>query len=480
MKRPRIVLLGALLSCTAALATLAALQSAPAAFPHLQHERLFPVCQGCHAGVTTGTTTDLYPKPADCAQCHDGTRQKAVDWAAPSARVSNLAFSHVVHFAKTATAGQTGECQSCHAASGRPTRMNVGAPNPALCVRCHEHNASEHLAVTADCKRCHVPLARATALPASRLSKFPKPPWHDSASFVSTHGRAATGDPQRASTCAVCHARETCERCHANANRLTLVNALGRDDRVAALERDRAPAYPAPPSHANEDWALIHGGSARSETASCANCHTQPSCTACHLFSGGKARAVIAALPSADIAPGVSRSAITGTVHPADIARRHGSLAATGKVACTACHTQESCAVCHAGSDSRAFHAANFVERHATDAFARSSDCQSCHNTEKFCRDCHARVGIAAQSGMNAAFHTGQPLWFLSHGQAARTGLESCAACHRQNDCVRCHSAVGGWRINPHGPGFRADRISDRNAASCRWCHTTIPIGGAP
>jgi hypothetical protein len=193
-------------------------------------------------------------------------------------------------------------------------------------------------------------------------------------------------------------------------------------------------------------------------------------------------RAVIAELPDADgaTAPGVSRAEITPTVHPADIAKRHANIAATARLTCATCHSEQTCAACHGGSESRAFHVANFVERHATDAFARSSDCQSCHSTERFCRECHTRTGLAAQAGMNAAFHTGQPMWFLAHGQAARTGLESCASCHRQNDCVRCHSAVGGWRINPHGPGFRPNRVADRNSASCRWCHSTIPIGGAP
>jgi hypothetical protein len=123
------------------------------------------------------------------------------------------------------------------------------------------------------------------------------------------------------------------------------------------------------------------------------------------------------------------------------------------------------------------FHAGNFLERHATDVFGAVTECQSCHDTETFCRACHARTGIAASSRMSAAFHTGQPLWVLSHGQAARMGMEACASCHRQNDCLQCHSAAGGWGVNPHGPGFDASRVAARNAATCRWCHLGDPLG---
>src|SRR5687767_3068377 len=67
------------------------------AFPHLKHERLFPVCEGCHVGVKTGVVSELYPAAADCASCHDGTRAKRITFREPGKRVSNLRFSHVRH-----------------------------------------------------------------------------------------------------------------------------------------------------------------------------------------------------------------------------------------------------------------------------------------------------------------------------------------------------------------------------------------------
>lgn len=188
---------------------------------------------------------------------------------------------------------------------------------------------------------------------------------------------------------------------------------------------------------------------------------------------------MIASLPAASPgrAPGVSLTQAAATVHPPDFTGRHASWAASGSLQCAQCHTRNYCSDCHAGADSRAFHPANFVERHAAEVFGAGGNCRSCHSTETFCQSCHNAAGLGSQGRMNAAFHTGQPLWVLSHGQAARMGMESCASCHRQTDCMQCHSAAGGWGVNPHGPGFNASRMAARNQAACRACHLNDPIG---
>lgn len=436
------------------------------AFPHDKHARLFPVCEGCHGGVLT-ETDEIFPAAADCTRCHDGTRVDAVEWQPRTMRASNLRFSHAAHVEMTTRAGAPVACRTCHESGGAPARMSVTAADPVRCIGCHEHEAVAHLADAAQCNRCHVALWTAAALPTDRIARFPKPDWHLDSNYISTHAERA-----REVSCAICHARDTCERCHANADQIPAIVALQRDARVAALELGRRAAYPRPLSH-DADWATAHGGDARAAAASCANCHTAPSCTGCHRDGND----VVASLPAprAGAAGGV---AVRRSVHTADVATRHGSSAAAGQLECARCHTADTCARCHAGAESRAFHLPNFAERHATDVFAGSSDCQSCHNTETFCRSCHTRAGVAAQARMSAAFHTAQPLWVLTHGQAARTGMEACASCHRQNDCMRCHSVSGGWGVNPHGPGFDGARAAARNAATCRWCHLSNPVGG--
>jgi hypothetical protein len=455
----------------------AASQGAPR-FPHEKHARVFPVCEGCHAGILTGASDDAFPSYEDCARCHDGVREKKVAWRVRSQRNSNLHFSHPDHRADVARAGDSTTCLTCHATTDPPRRMAVAGPDPNRCVQCHAHRNEAHIVPTAACRTCHVPITDATGLSAERISRFPKPAWHDAQDFSSAHGKV-TGT--QAASCAVCHARETCERCHANAERVPLIAALSRDARFASLESGRAARYDVPASHQGGDWRDKHGASARQSPVSCANCHTQTSCETCHAGGSGTSRTAIRALPGPGVRAGlgVSPSRIVLPLHPVGFQTRHGSAAASGGVNCTQCHAQQVCAGCHSAPESRRFHSPNFVERHAVDVFTNGADCQTCHNTQRFCLDCHRQSGVAAEAKMNAAFHDGKATWILSHGQAARTGMESCASCHRQNDCVRCHSASSGWGVNPHRPGFQASARASANSASCRWCHLgPLPSGG--
>ena len=476
MSRRAMALAWLLLSVTTG-GFVAASQGTPA-FPHEKHARVFPVCEGCHAGILDGSVEDRFPRSEDCQRCHDGVRVKRVEWRGPTPRVSILHFSHTDHRADAARAGDSTNCLTCHAVTDPPRRMVVAGPNPNRCVQCHAHRNDAHITPTAACRTCHVPVAEAVALSAARISRFPKPAWHDAGDFASAHGKV--GDRQAAS-CAVCHARESCERCHANGDRISLIAGLPRDARIASLVSGRAARYDAPASHQGKDWRDNHGASARQSPVSCANCHTQSSCETCHAGGSGTSRTAIRTLPGPGVRAGlgVSASRITLPVHPAGFQTRHGSTAASGGMSCAQCHSQKVCAGCHSAPESRRFHSSNFVERHAVDVFTNGADCQTCHNTQRFCLDCHRQTGIAAGAQMNAAFHDGQATWILSHGQAARTGMESCASCHRQNDCVRCHSATGGWGVNPHRAGFQASARAAANSASCRWCHLgALPGGG--
>jgi predicted CXXCH cytochrome family protein len=450
---------------------------APApAFSHESHARLFPVCEGCHVGVVSGLDQELYPRPADCLQCHDGTRGPEVEWAPPAPRASNVRFSHPEHREILAAEGVGSECATCHATVEPRNRMSVAAARPALCLQCHAHAAETHLAAGAACMTCHVPLTEAASIPGERLAVFPLPESHREPGFLSAH---APGGSSELATCAVCHARESCERCHANADRLPVVAGLGRDPRVAKLVEGALPEYPLPASHAAGSWAWEHAATARSEPTTCANCHTQPGCQSCHGDALAAAAWIIASLPPAvpGRASGAPLSVAVSATHPGGFAERHGTWAASGALDCARCHSPSRCADCHAGTAAPGFHPPNFLERHAVDVFARGSDCQSCHSPETFCQSCHTASGLGSQGRMTAAFHTGQPMWVLSHGQAARAGLESCVACHQQSDCLQCHSASGGWGVNPHGPGFAAQRLSARTARTCQVCHHGDPMG---
>jgi hypothetical protein len=503
-------------------------------FPHRVHEKLFPTCTGCHAGITNGLAATTFPAPDACTQCHNGTDAKRVTWNGPSRRATNLRFEHPAHDRLTRTAGDTVDCLRCHGEgvdlAARPWMAVRRAP-PAECISCHAHRAPEHLASEAKCETCHVPLARAVALSDSAVASFGRPPSHSDPKWIASHAPTSPTDLAR---CATCHARESCARCHVNAATLPAVASLQPDARIARLVRGRAPSYPLPTSHRAPAFATAHGALAKSSIATCANCHAQPSCQTCHLGSLGakaiaklprvvlgaatgvqlhgndptfgppvplaartqpansEANALTSPNPGTAIAPSTAPVALrsvtltTGsdttkptrvTVHEAGFARAHGPAAASGRLDCAGCHQQRFCTSCHQGAGERRYHQFNFVARHASDAYARETSCASCHNTETFCRACHQQNGLAGRvtSNRTGAAHGAAPLWLLQHGQAARQGLQSCAGCHQQTDCVRCHSTVT-QRVNPHGPDFDARRMQARSKVVCGYCHIGNPI----
>jgi hypothetical protein len=430
-------------------------------FPHRAHARLFPLCDACHEGIISGTPSNYYPSPAQCASCHDGEREDRVAWSGPRPRVSNLDFAHTAH---VRAAGDSVRCASCHA-TPEGTRMAVGAATPESCLRCHAHQATEHLAPGRDCAVCHQPLT-ATRLDTARIAQFPQPSSHMVSAFLLEH---APRTPADAAACATCHARESCTRCHFDA-RPPAIAQLAQDPRIALLQHGRAPEYPEPESHRPATWAGRHAAAASAEGASCGNCHAQRSCEACHRE---RLPAAAAALPQTDAADprGVIVPVAAVRVHRANFVRGHATDAAVAESSCEGCHTSSYCESCHVATSSPGFHAQNFMARHAAESYAAESDCASCHNPDVFCRSCHASAGMASKGRLGVAFHTANAFWLVGHGVAARQGLESCATCHAQSSCTQCHSALGSWRVNPHGPRFNAARVESANRLTCRLCH---------
>jgi hypothetical protein len=475
----RIARLTFALALAAAPALLHAQQKPP--FPHAQHEKLFPTCLGCHAGVPTGDAATTLPAPALCASCHDGTIKPKVDWKAPSARGATLlVFSHPAHLNKARDVA----CESCHATGSPAAWMNVAKATPERCVSCHTHQASAHLGDDNKCSACHRTLAQATGLSDQRVAALPKPASHSRADFAAAHGSAAKATN---ANCATCHARESCARCHVDASRSTVIKSLASDARIARLVANKAPSYPTPADHKSADFGLGHGAAARANIERCAACHARASCETCH--TGDGARPVIAKLPDAREAAGrgvrlqnaqfPDSTTHRVLVHTPGFARKHGGAASSGQLGCTNCHAQKFCSDCHVGElASRRYHPNNFVSSHPAKAYGRDTECSTCHTTEAFCRSCHMQVGVAAKAGIRSTvFHNAQPFWLLEHGRAARQDLTNCTTCHQQKYCLQCHSDVGS-RINPHGQGFNAALMAKRNSQICLVCHLKNPLSG--
>jgi hypothetical protein len=124
------------------------------------------------------------------------------------------------------------------------------------------------------------------------------------------------------------------------------------------------------------------------------------------------------------------------------------------------------------------FHDVNYVMQHNADAMAEFTECVSCHSSEVFCRDCHSNLGAGVVAGANGGYHDASTDWLMTHGRAARQGLETCTTCHQQTSCLKCHSAKAGWRVNPHGPDFDPSRVADRSQISCGICHFGFQVEG--
>lgn len=437
-------------------------------FPHARHNGLFPLCTGCHAGIATGDSATMFPKPTLCAQCHTGQGLPKVAWTHPDLPVTNVRFSHTAHVMRLKAAGDSAlRCESCHSAPGGG-RMAVG-PKPQMntCFSCHAHKATSHY-VDAKCSTCHVPLAQ-SGFTTEQIQELPEPADHRDSTFVlKGHGEAAATTYR----CATCHTRQRCLTCHVSGDRKE-IEAMPVAPPGMKLPAEKA-YYPVPPSHKDGKWLSEHG--AQAGGGRCNTCHTREDCLVCHV---GNVPKQIFALTSRkhSLAPGVGVKKHPPPSHASRFFMKvHPTLASSDDRSCRTCHAESFCVDCHDGPSNGGYHPPDYLVRHPADAFARESDCSACHNTAVFCRDCHVKSGLSTTGRLGASYHTAEPLWLLRHGQAARQNLEACASCHKQRDCLQCHSALGAFKINPHGPNFDAARAWSKNPRICLACHLTNPL----
>jgi hypothetical protein len=446
-------------------------------------------CFACHAHQAREHYVD-----ARCSQCHVPLSRTSFT----AARVEKLpeppshrqpAFLEKLHgeLAKTNIA----DCQVCH------TRER--------CAACHV-NAAQVVEI-----RSLEPRGASLELPAFRARRF-EPASHRDPEFIKKHGAPARAD---ITNCATCHTRPQCATCHVNAQQMPELNAL-----ATSTESLRLPVFGAryflPQSHRDPEWIEEHGGAARTDINSCSTCHTRESCATCHAVNAPKP---IRSLPGRmqGAAPGVTTTRRAPATHRTPFfAQEHGSLAAASRQTCAGCHARTECEKCHTAQSTgrdrigsnvqpamqvarvkasgqvppqdtsrrarasvrhrAGYHPANFMERHAGAAYNRNLECANCHETTRFCRACHEQRGMGTSGRLQAGFHDAQPLWLLNHGKPARQGLESCASCHKQTDCMQCHSSIGSFRISPHGPGFDAKRVQARNQRLCFACHLSDPL----
>ncbi|MCX6134172.1 MAG: cytochrome C [Ignavibacteriales bacterium] len=209
-----------------------------------------------------------------------------------------------------------------------------------------------------------------------------------------------------------------------------------------------------------------------------------------------------------------------------DFVREHKMVARISTSTCASCHTQESCADCHNGSDllkidvagkdlmslrsprltsidrgqgmrTAKVHDLNFKFTHGLAVEGKTSDCQSCHNQQTFCATCHESGGNVNQGRFQPESHRKPGFATIgvgsgggAHAKLARRDIESCASCHDTQGtdpaCITCHmdsDGIKGTNARTHQPGFMAGEHGSWHTdpgATCYVCHTdaNARVGG--
>ncbi len=303
-----------------------------------------------------------------------------------------IKFSHELH-------SSLATCEECH--SGVVESISLKGrllPNKPDCAGCHDVEDPD------DCSTCHYedvyePLIQKKSELLFNHNQHVSglqvqcEDCHRGLSSVEYSFQAAAKNPPMVS-CYSCHndksvASNACESCH-----ISTANLLPQDHKIVNFNK-------------------FHKFAANSMDANCAMCHDNNSCEACHVGTTMLSNKNTAS----DFYMPYQPDNFVDGVKTQKISRVHDL---------------------------------NFRFTHGIDLKGKVSDCQSCHQIETFCVDCHSVTGgDFALAGIIPSSHI-KPNFVLfggnggEHAILARRDIERCIACHdtRTADpsCIMCHS----------------------------------------
>ncbi|GAB4299112.1 MAG: hypothetical protein Kow0098_25270 [Ignavibacteriaceae bacterium] len=353
---------------------------------------------------------------------------------------TRIIFSHSLH-------SELIDCASCHMRVEESTSLKDDLlPDHESCSSCHNVDNDE------ECSTCHPddtyePLIQKesdlifnhkTHLTDQKLECFT---CHSGFEKIDYSWQAEHPNPVM-ETCYLCHndktvASNACESCHIS---------------VAGL---------IPQTHKSADFMDTHKFAAVSMDANCVMCHDNSSCQECHVST----TIITESNTADDFYQPYSPSNYTDGIRQQQISR---------------------------------VHELNYRFTHGIDAKGRTSECQSCHQTETFCSSCHsseerdfAMTGILPASHLNPNFTTiGVGTGGGEHSVLARRDLESCVSCHdvqgADPTCITCHldsDGIKGTNPKTHSAGFMRDEKGDwhdTEASVCYNCHTNASPSTPP
>jgi hypothetical protein len=350
-----------------------------------------------------------------------------------------IKFSHSVHAELT-------DCASCHAKAAETEKLTADLlPKMADCASCHDVEDTEQ------CNTCHYEdVLEPFTAPKSELlfnhkqhiadQKLNCTDCHRGIESVDYAYKSPNANPPMAQ-CNTCHndaattskASNACESCH-----ISTANLKPQDHQTANFFRD-------------------HKFLAEDTKANCAMCHNDDFCESCHLASN----VAVVNSPSDFTTPYAPHTYIDNAKQQ-KITRVHDL---------------------------------NYRFSHGIDAHDKKLDCQTCHQVETFCNECHeAEGGDYALAGVTPASHR-KPNFIIAgigtgggeHATLAKRDIESCAACHDTEGgdpaCITCHFDTDGIKgTNPktHPTNFMSGEKGDwhdTQGSVCYTCHTGSPNG---
>lgn len=346
-----------------------------------------------------------------------------------------IKFSHQFHINEAEV-----DCASCHtsAAESRMLKDKL-LPTKEDCASCHDVDDEEN------CNLCHYedvyePLVQ----PAFKIifdhkfhlseQKVECETCHAGLNEVD-YGFESAGVFPSMETCASCHSSQSiatnaCEACHTET-----VNLFPEDHKIA-------------------DFRRAHKFNAEDADANCIMCHDQNFCEDCHVST---------------IAIDETNSAKDFYVPYSPYNYKDGLKRQTIQLA----------------------HELNYRYTHGIDAVGKASECQTCHQTETFCVECHNSElgdfnieGVMPKTHLIPNFTTiGVGSGGGEHAVLAQRDIESCQSCHdvegADPNCITCHidnDGVKGTNPKTHPIGFMQDVSGDwcvSDDSMCYSCHIT-------
>lgn len=327
-----------------------------------------------------------------------------------SAASGSVTFSHATH--------KDLDCSTCHDAAKSSAASDNLLPAPEACVACHDqkdvrsfYDLTENASLSArsvaskdrhllfshaghlvmkgmECKTCHVDILKdgGATYPPMETCSV----CHDNGEGSESHVAPATF--------AVRTATNTCEACHT-----TLSGLMPKNHRISNFQR-------------------VHGQliSLGGPVSSCGMCHSENFCQSCHVPT--------------NLVPPVSGRGTSDKMKNATVEgwpraeKMDDAKVLTGQ----------------------AMHPLTYRYTHGIDARAKTTRCETCHESATFCTPCHQNgydisgVRILPQSHRLAGFVSitgGKAM--NRHGRLAKQDMESCATCHEVDGgdplCVKCH-----------------------------------------